>query len=182
MYRNPIHYSLCLCALLTAGVSYAGSIEYTVSAGSAPNSERYTYYVSRISLMANQELDILFSPTLFSALANGDAGSGFDLELFQPNNPPGTVGHFSAFALVDHTPILSPMSLDVFYIGANRPTSLPFRINQFDTTGKFVATIDSGVVSATQAAPEPGSFVLVGVLFSGIGVWRAARRYREGAV
>ena len=60
---------------------------------------QFTYSLSGFNLVDaatptphDYELDIQFDPTVYLQLLNGVAGPGFDLLLFQPNNPPGTPG------------------------------------------------------------------------------------------
>ena len=136
---------------------------------------RYTYFISGLTLLANQELDFRFDPDLYGSLTNGVAGPGFDVLLLQPDNPPGAFGDFSVLALVDHSPLFL-LSVDFTFIGAGTPGAQPFFINEYDQSGKFVGTIESGFTVA--AIPEPGSLALggTGLLVGGF-LWALRRRF-----
>src|SRR6266540_1614659 len=91
---------LPLWATLLAGQLSAGTILYDVTSQGG-NVYRYEF-VPNVVLLANEEIDIKFDPTLFGNLFNGVAGADFKLSLLQPNNPPGAFGDYSILALVDH--------------------------------------------------------------------------------
>lgn len=184
MTYHRTNLSLPLCALLVAGLSHAGTIQYQVtdvpqqaqSEPPLPPLLRYTYSASGITLLANQELDIVFSAGLYGAISNGVASPAFDVMLFQPNNPPGVPGHFSALALLNVGPEQEIWSVDFVFTGTGRPGSQPYYINQYDAAGRFVGIVDSGSTSDSQGVPEPGTFVLAGLVVAGRGVWWAVRR------
>src|SRR2546430_6412605 len=94
----------------------AATVGFTVSPLGGTNF-RYTYDFTSLSLLANQEVDIRFSPTLFSTLTNGVAGAGFSLAIFQPNIPPGAFGDYSALATINNPPLTGPFRVDVTFLG-----------------------------------------------------------------
>jgi hypothetical protein len=136
-----------------------------------PNSFQYTFFFSGFDLLANQELDILFDPAVYMTLSNGVATSDFNLVLFQPNQPPGDFGDYSAFTSIDHPSLAGPFSVDVSFQAAvpQQAGSLPFTVDQFDGTGHFISTIDAGS-TVVAAAPEPASVLLtaLGTVLIGI--------------
>ena len=96
---------LLLSALLAVSLS-ATTIQYQVTTNGTTGT--YQYFVSGFvaqqscpanqSIQCNNEIDILFDTPLFSQISNGVAPAGFDLLLFQPNNPPQAAGDYSALA------------------------------------------------------------------------------------
>ena len=183
---NPrIAISLLLSAFLMVGYCHAGTILFQVTdlgPGAPPPLERYTYTydMSGITLLANQELDIVFSAALYTTLSNGVVSSGFDLMLLQPNNPPGAPGHFSALALSNIGVVPGPWSVDFLFNGPGTPGSQPFFINQYDASGRFITTLESGTTQNSAQVPEPGTFMLLGLVVIGCGVGWAVRRRNAG--
>jgi hypothetical protein len=168
---------------LVSGHAPAPAIEisFIVSEAGAANlrggdSLRYTYFVTGVTLLAHQELDFRFDPDLYGSLTNGLAGPGFDVLLLQPDNPPGAFGDFSVMALVDHPQFPEVLSVDFTFLGSGAPGAQPFFINQYDQSGKFMATIEAGFTVA--AIPEPGSLALggTGLLVGGV-LWALRRRF-----
>jgi hypothetical protein len=182
--RITFFVTVLLALLLGHSPAAAIHISFIVSEGDGDSGGndplRYTYFVTDLTLLANQELDIRFDPDLYGALTNGLAGPGFDVLLLQPNNPPGTFGDFSVLALVDNPPFPEALSVDFTFIGSGTPGAQPFFINEYDQSGKFVATIASGFTVA--AIPEPGSLALGGTgLLTGGVLWILRRRFRGTA-
>src|ERR1019366_1324496 len=92
MFNSRIAIWLPLSALLMAGFSHAGTIQYEVTTvsqgvpvqgGSTVPLFRYTYQASGMTFLANQELDIVFSAQLYGEISDGVADPGFDLLLLQ---------------------------------------------------------------------------------------------------
>lgn len=171
---------------LPAGtVSYDFSIlPYAPPAGEPAGSSvlQVTYLLSNFTFLANQELDIQFDPSMYDSLSNGQAPSGFMIGLFQPNNPPGVPGDFSALATADNPSVSGVFSADVVFLGSGQPGPQAFSVNQYDAQGAFVSTVASGFTTPTgnTAVPEPGSFWLGGVgLFIAAGWWFIRRRSRS---
>jgi len=160
----------------------AATVAFTVStvgvSGSGDTIFRYQYNVTGLALLANQELDLRFSPALYSNLTNAVAPAGFSTALFQPNNPPGAFGDFSAFTTTNMPNVTGPFSVDFIFRGAGTPGSQPFLINQYDAAGLFLRVVDSGttVPAGGPNVPEPATYLLSmgGLLFAGIA--RFARR------
>jgi hypothetical protein len=139
----------------------AASITSTVT-NLNTNLFRYTYTVSNFSFQINQELDIRFDPTLYTNLANGTAPANFNVVLLQPNSPQGVPGDFTALSTINNPSLNGQFSVDVNYLGFGTPGPQPFMINQFNSDGQFVSTLESGFV----VTPEPSTFGLgaLGVL------------------
>ncbi len=159
-------------AVLVTGILPAATIQFDVT-GLGSNSFRYNYFVSGTTFQANQELDIRFDPARYSNLSNPVAGSGFKASVFQPNNPPGVFGDYSALALTNNPSLAGPFSVDFSFSGPGQPGSQPYSINQFDQGGNFVSTIETGVTSPrvpTTGVPEPASVTLCGISVFLIGI------------
>jgi hypothetical protein len=177
----------CVAANLSAGtVSYDFTVLPIAPPADAPAGSsmlQLTYLLSNFSLVANQELDISFDPTLYGTLSNGTAPSGFLLNLFQPDNPPGAPGDFSALALSGAS-VTGSFSTDVVYFGSGQPAAQSYSINQFNTDGSFASEVTSGFTtpSSDTAVPEPGSFWLGGVGFMIVAGWWFIRRRSRQAV
>lgn len=174
---------LLLGLLLAAATPAAAIIDQTVNAvgidGSGRTIYRYSYDLSRVQLLLNQELFISFDALVFLELFNGVAAGNFDLLLFQPGNPVGADGGYSLLALQDNPAMTGPFSVDVILTGAGpAPGSLPFEINQFDAQGQLAGTLEAGLTGV----PEPGSVslvLLVGSAMAVVGLKRAAQRSRR---
>ena len=126
--------------LLTVGNLHAGLIlQYeTSNVGSTPTGDpifRFTYFLSGGSLNAGDELEIDFDPALYGELSNASAGAGFDVALFQTNNPPGSTGIYSALAIVNNPSLATPFMTDAVYLGQGTPAPQPVFINQYDASG-----------------------------------------------
>jgi hypothetical protein len=135
-----------------------------------------TYLLSNFTFEANQELDIQFDPTLFGELSNGTTPSGFIVNLFQPNNPPGAPGDFSALNTSGGT-VTGSFSVDAVYLGSGSPGPQTYTIDQFDSQGNFVAQVSEGSTTPSNGAvPEPGSAWLGGSGLAMSGVWWMIRR------
>lgn len=177
---------LFVAALLTAGNLHAGSIQYEVSGvGTSPTGDpiyRFTYLISGVNFLTDQELEIRFDPALYGALSNATAGAGFDVLLFQPNNPLGTDGIYSALALIDNPSLATPFGVDAIYLGLGTPPSQEFFINQFDSSGNLVRQEEQGTTVLVGEIPEPSTFASVGMLLGLIGCWwTVRRRFRRAA-
>lgn len=172
--------------LVISSHAYAAGIQYSVnSAGVSTLGQAtytYTYFVTGVNLQANQELDVLFDPSLYGTLSNPVAGPGFDVMVFQPNSPTGTFGDYSVLALVNNPPLSGPFSVSFTYLSTGQPGVQTFYINQYDQAGAFIATIDSGLTSAAiDAVPEPSTLVFTGVALALAAIWSTVRRGRRAA-
>ena len=170
---------ILLLSALLAGSLYASPIvQYQVITNGT--TETYKYFVSGFDFLANQELDIQFgqlgSSNVFGHLSNGKAPAGFDVMLFQPNNPPQAPGDYTALALVDHPSLSGTFSVDVTLTGTGVPGPQFFTISQFDSNGMFVSLLASGNAQlAASAAPEPASFLPCGMVLVIAGIFWARR-------
>jgi len=177
-----------VAANLPAGtVSYDFSTTPITPPADAPAGStvlQVTYLLSNFAFLANQELDIQFDPTLYGEFISGQAPSGFWLNLFDANNPPGAPGDFSALATVDNPSLTASFTADVVFYGTGQPAAQSYSINQFDAQGNFVDTVTSGSTTPASDAPvpEPGSFWLGGIgLVIGAGRWVKQHRSRSAA-
>jgi uncharacterized protein (TIGR03437 family) len=181
--------TLLLSALLAFSLS-ATTVQYQVSISGTTGA--YQYFVSGFDFRVNgpcvnpihpsatectDELDIEFDPNLFDQISNGLAPAGFNLLLFQPNNPPKAPGDYSALgvvAIVDHASLAGTFSVDfTFNPGVtpggplcpprSDPFSQCFFINQFDSNGIFEGVVASGV---TVPAPPTVSASPTNLTFS----------------
>jgi hypothetical protein len=159
-------------ASLIQGLS-AATVTFTVTP-LGMNNYRDTYNVSGFTFQANQELDIFFDPTLYTALTNGHAPTGYDLLVIQPDPKAMFAGDYSALALVNSPPN-GPFNIDFTFLGSGQPGSLPFTISSVDENG-MLHPITSGQTtpSTIPGIPEPASISLAAI--GGAMVWLAARR------
>jgi hypothetical protein len=145
---------------------------------------QYTYTISGYSFAANQELDIDFDPALYGTLSNGVAPSGFDLLLFQPNNPPQAFGEYSALALTNNPSLIGTFSVEFTYLGSGVPQAQTFNIYDdnfvpFHGTGSVVAS-GTTVLMQVAVAPEPATgWLLSGVLGMAATFSAVRRNYRR---
>jgi hypothetical protein len=157
---------LLLWTVFLTGYLLAETVQFRV--GDLPGSvgvDHYSYFVSGITLQANQELDLQFAPNLFGTLSNGIAGKGFELLLLQPNNPPGTFGDYGLLALANNTGYTGSFGVDFVFLGAGEPGPQPYSINQFDQKGNFISRIETGITEPAKQTgiPEPASLTIIGV-------------------
>jgi len=140
---------------------------------------RYTYTITGLDLLADQELDLQFDPQKYGSLFNGFAGAGFDLLLFQPNTPPGARGDYSALALISHPSLGGRFSVDFTWLATSPPGAQPFQI--FDDSGALSIEIGSGATAplVVSTTPEPGTFAAAAlsslILVAGMGLHRRRR-------
>jgi hypothetical protein len=161
--------------LITSSLS-AGTIRFGVSNING-NMFRYRYQLDGIVLQQDQGIDIRFDLALYQTLSNGFAPTGFSLLLLQPNNPPGAFGDFAAIVLGANPALAGIFGVDFQYIGSGQPAEQPYFINQFDSTGNFISTLQAGLTQSDPSlVPEPSGLVLVGLgLLTGV-AWRLSQR------
>lgn len=144
----------------------------------------YDYIITGLDLLENQELAIQFDPAIYKQLSNGVAPVTFSLLLFQPNLPPGASGEYSALSTVNHPSMTGPFSVqftltDLGVVLRNELGPQVFFVNQYNSNGGFVGTLNSGSTSpgANNTVPEPSSLSLtsVGLILGGVG-WALRRR------
>lgn len=168
--------------LLAAGHSNAAIIDYDVTnIGSTPMGDpiyRFTYTVSGYTFSTGEELEIRFDSSLYGALSNPTASPDFDVLLFQPNNPPGSVGIYSALALTGNPSLIPPFGVDAVYLGAGLPPTQEFFINVFDPVTGNVIPVVEGQTTPGGEIPEPATLGSVGVLLGVIYSWTVRRRRR----
>jgi hypothetical protein len=174
---------LLMAGCMAASLSAAPLIQYQTTSLGVDNTGssvfRFTYTLSGIDLPINQEFDIEFDPTVFTQLANGVTGPGFDLLLFQPNQPVGVEGDYSDLATVNHPSLTGTFSVDATLAAGITapPISQPFII--FDDNMTPSTVVFQGTATATVAGgvPEPWSFLLSGGgLLTMSAVWAVRRR------
>lgn len=189
----------CVSYRLLWQILLSGLLAFSLSAGTVVQYQLtttgttgiYQYTVSGFGFSANQPclsdsvpagnpglecfdvLDIEFDPNVFSQISNGVAPAGFDVLLFQPNNPPQAPGDYIAEAIVNQPSLNGIFSVDFALTGNGTPGSQQYSIDQFDTAGLFMgavpldasgATVGNTVLPAT-ATPEPASLSLCGAAF-----------------
>ena len=169
---------LLLSALLAFSLSAGPIVQYQVTTNGTVGT--YHYFVGGFDFLVNEALDIQFgqlgSNNLFGQLSNGVAPAGFDLKLFQPNNPPQAPGDYSALAMVDHPSLTGTFSVDFTLTGTGMPGSQVFSISQFDSNGKFVNLVASGSTQLVgSGVPEPAGFLPCGVALIIGGIFLARR-------
>ena len=157
---------------------FAGTIEYQVNPVSG-NLYQYNYFLSGYTFDANEQLDVRFDPTLYGALSNGVAPSGFSVTLLQTNNPPGDYGDYTALAQINNPSTSGTFSVQFVYLGTGAPGSQPFFLNQYNSDGFYQSTIDAGFTTSettSSVAPEPSTFTLISVALLFGGLWMIRKR------
>lgn len=188
MLSKKLGFGLPLCGTLIAATLAAATIKVEVTdlgtTGGGPGNpgtsvqlQRFTYHLSDVALQRDQELNIRFDPALFGSLSNPTAGSSYSVLLFQPNQPAGAFGDFSALSLMDQPGTSTDFSVDFVYLGPGVAGPQPYFINQFEADGGFT-TLESGFTSLSQPSqvPEPATFLLCGAALLACGAWRVGRR------
>ena len=170
-------------SVVTPGVNPVYNVTYTVSG-----------FDFRDNSTVLDELDIEFPANTFAQLTSGVAPASFDLLLFQPNNPPGAAGDYSAAANTDHASLAGTFSvnftLSIPAASFNPATLMQlYFINEFDnnpqssTFGNLRDSISGTTVPVVSvgAAPEPSSLALI--FAAGLsGCWGLRRRARRRPV
>jgi len=177
--RNLLWLALWSCLIVTT--SSAATIEYQLSVLPTPGQYRYTYTIEG-TFSQNQVIDIQFDPTLYGSLFNGQAGSDWNLLVFQPNIPLGAYGDYSILALINNPSVAGTFSVDFTYLGTgDLGGPQMFTVDQYDANGNYISNVTtSSTIVAYDSVPEP-----TGVAFSSIGLlvicayWRARSRKRE---
>jgi hypothetical protein len=172
--------SALFVAFFGASLSAATINFSTAAVGTTGGGEtiyRFTYNLSGVQLLLNQELDIRFDPVVYSSLLNGAASAGFDLLVLQPNNPPGAFGDYSLLALMNNPPATGPFRVDAsLATGQALRNTQPFFINQLDSNGDFVSRLESGLAVNVNAVPEPGTLSMAAGGLIAAFLIRAAKR------
>jgi hypothetical protein len=182
--RNLLWLSLCGGLLLIMPLS-AATIQYQVAPTLTAGVYEFTYFING-TFSANQEIDIQFDPSLYTALSNGQASpsSDWDLMLLQPNMPLGGTGDYQAYAMVNNPSLAGPFKVDGTYTGSGTPGSQAFTIKTLDSSGMNVISETAPSWTTpynTDPVPEPSSVFLSAVGLSVLGVFKAVRR-RSGRV
>ena len=171
---------LIFAGLMTSSSVFAGLVQYSTTPTSSGGTSafggtlyRYSFLVSGFNFQANQELDIRFDANQFSHI-NLVSGlqTGFSILLLQPNNPTGSTGSFSTLA-TQNSVSGGNFVLDAYYTGSGEPGSQLYLINQYNSAGGFVGTLQTGTTVA--ATPEPGTFAVGGVMLVLGGMLRRSR-------
>ena len=137
---------------------------------------RYTYNLGIGPLQINQEVDIRFDPTIYKALSNPVAPSGFDAIVLQPNNPLGADGDFSILALSNNLSTVGIFRVDFTLLQATVPQVQTFYVNQLDGNGNFLNTVSSGL---TASIPEPSTWWLALGALTVSGLYKTKRQSRR---
>lgn len=163
---------LASLAILVLGVGFVGArvdgetISTTVTTVGS-NLYQYSYTMTGFNLLANQELDIQFDPTVFQSLSGGVAGSGYTLAVLQPNVPPSSTGDYTIVSDGSNPTLIGTFSVDASLMSgiASPPSEQPFLVYQL-SNGKIVSTIATGDVNGPE--PDSGLLVAAGVVMVGI--------------
>jgi hypothetical protein len=140
---------------LISGASIRLEITDLGTTGTGEQVRRLTYLLDDVTLLENYELDFRFDPDFFLGLQNWQAPSGFDVLVYQPNDPLGAFGDFTLLALVDNPP-LTPISIDAILVGNSVPSTQPFKISEFDSQGRLLRIVETGTATNTSV-PEPST-------------------------
>jgi hypothetical protein len=180
----------------------ATAIQYQVTSNGTTGT--YQYFISgfvanqpcpnNTAIQCSNQIDIQFDPTMFVQISNGVAPAGFNLLLFQPNNPPQAPGDYSALALVNNPSLAGPFSVDFTFNPATSSgvpcSSTPdfcqkFSIKSFDSNGFFEGVAEPAPELTTplvSGVPEPASLSLSGAgLIIGV-LWVFATRKRPNSL
>jgi hypothetical protein len=180
---------LLLSTLLAFSLS-AATIQYQVSTSGTTGT--YQYFVTgfvanqpcpdNIAIECRNAIDIAFDYTVFDQLSNGAAPAGFNVMLFQPDNPNQATGNYSAMAIDSNPSLSGAFSVDfTFNPGASSGISCSsssdfcqnFSIESFDSNGLFEGFAQTGITTPlVSGAPEPVSILLSGVGLMILGIVR----------
>ena len=152
-----------LLGLMMSAAASATTVSYSMAAAPTAGQYLFSFYLSGYTFSVNQELEIQFDPTMYSALSNGTAGTGFNVLLFQPDNRPGIgfPGYYSALATMNNPSLSSAFSVIATYIGTGTPGPQSYSINTYSQSGAFVSSTVTGLTTpAPTATPEPASLWL----------------------
>ncbi len=153
---------LLSAAMLPAAIL---SIEYEVSTINAPTNEfKYTYFVSGDALPANHYFDILFPNSVYTSISNGIA-DGWDLLLFQVNDPAGSDGRYSALSMP--STFTGPFSVHFIWSGGgNGPGAQAFELYNDSSVLQLSGTTTlRQTTEPPTGIPEPAT---LGILASGL--------------
>ena len=171
--------ALIVCAGIAPSLSATPVISYTLASLGA-NLYEYTYQITGLTLLTNQELDLVFGPSMYGTISNGTAPAGFDVALFQPNSPAGANGLFSLLALTNNPSFAGTFSVDFTWsLPGILPGAQPWEI--FDDNSVPLQLIGSGTtVSTVVPTPEPSTWgmTFLSILCAGL----IRRRYRRRPV
>ncbi len=169
-----------LCTVLFAISASATAIQYDVITNGTTGT--YHYFVTGFvaqqscpnnpSLQCSNAIDIQFDPAIFSQLSNAVAPAGFDVLLFQPNNPPSAPGDYNALAIASNPSLAGPFSVDFTLVSGQIPGSQTFLIESFDANNLFQGFAEPPGFTAPRVSdvPEPTTIGLgaVGLLLVGL--------------
>jgi len=155
---------LLLLALLTPFPASATMIRYQVTdlANEVAGDDlwSYTYDVSGFTFTANTGFTIYFDVEFFSDLEDPPpfVHDDWDVLALQPDAVLAAQGAYDALALVDGPSLAGPFTLRFVWLGGpgTAPDSQPFDVNEFDSAGNLLRTLESGTT-----VPEPSSAVLL---------------------
>ena len=181
---------IVLLTILFAASLPATTIQYQVTTNGLTGT--YEYFVSGFTALqpcpndpltqCSNEIDIQFDPAIFSQISNGVAPAGFDLLLFQPNDPPQAAGDYSALAVSSSPDLAGRFSVDFTLINPVVPDGQQFFIESFDNSGLFQGFAEPPGFTTQLASnvPEPADIWLsgVGVLLFGVSRLFASRSKR----
>lgn len=159
---------MALGAGILAGNLAASTIGFTVSqvgvTGTGDTLYRYVYNFAGVTLQANQDVDIRYSPSVYKSLSNPIVPVGYSPLVLQPNNPPGASGDFSVLATAAGLSTAGVFSIDFTLQTGAAPGAQSFTINQYNAQGGFLRQVEAGTTTGLGdvSLPEPGTSLLSG--------------------
>lgn len=137
------------------------NIQYEVSSINAPsNLFQYNYFLSGDALPADHYFDILFPVSSYTSISNGVA-TGWDLLLFQVNDPTGAAGRYSALSLPSN--FTGPFSIQFFWSGGGSgPGSQGFELYDASSVRQLTGTTTLRESNPPpNGIPEPSTIVIL---------------------
>jgi hypothetical protein len=179
--------ALLLLSPATVELAHAVPIFQVVNvADTTPGEDlwRYVYTVDGSTCDVEQGFAIFVDHTTYGPLLSStpdtdreafvSTNSDWDILLLDPDIGLLADGVFDALALVG-SPIVNSFSVDFLWLGVGTPGSQPFYTYQLDAFGT-PQILESGVTTAAQSVPEPGTLLLLLVGGAGMSALRARRR------
>jgi hypothetical protein len=164
----------CLSA---AQITFLTTLVTPGSPGAAVWQNDYT--LTGFSFVTNEDLQIMFDPTIFQTLSAGVANptSDWDLLVLQPNPAQPFDGVYDLLARLDGPAFTGPFSIQYTLFGEAPPTVQPWQVVQLDSSFIPGPILDSGVAD-NPGIPEPGTIWLgiAGVCLVALGTARRRGR------